>query len=109
MLPTNRGCSWTRWYCSTPLLQDRVPRPVAPGSLATIMGTRFGGKNVAVTFDGLAAQVLFSNDTQINVLVPAGLGAKSSAQVIVSVDGIQSVSQPVALAPMAPAIFPGAV
>src|SRR5207248_3857260 len=83
--------------------------PVAPGSLATIMGTTFGGQDLHVTFDGLPAQVLFSSDTQINVLVPAGLGLKPSAQVVISVNGNHSLSQTVALAPMAPAIFAGAV
>ncbi|MGI8743726.1 MAG: IPT/TIG domain-containing protein [Bryobacteraceae bacterium] len=83
--------------------------PIAPGSLATILGTRLGGKNVAVTFDGLPGSILFGNDTQINVLVPAALGSKASAQAVVSVDGNQSAAQPVALAAMAPAIFPGAV
>lgn len=83
--------------------------PIAPGSLATILGNKFAGKKLTVTFDGVAAQVLFSSDTQINVLIPAGLTGKSSAQAVVSVDGNQSLAQPVALAPMAPAIFPGAV
>jgi uncharacterized protein (TIGR03437 family) len=86
-----------------------VTGPVAPGSLATIMGTRFNGKNLNVTFDGFPAKILFANDSQINVLVPAELGVKSTAQAIVAVDGNQSVSQQVSLAPMAPAIFPGAV
>jgi uncharacterized protein (TIGR03437 family) len=83
--------------------------PLVPGSLATIMGTRLAGKTVAVSFDGMPAKLLFDNDTQINVLVPAELGSRSSAQAVVTVDGTQSVARKIVLAQMAPAIFPGAV
>lgn len=83
--------------------------PIAPGSIATIMGSRFGGKAVNVNFDGLPATILFGNDTQLNVLVPAALGPKASAMAVVTVDGNQSAGQMVPLAPMAPAIFPGAI
>jgi len=78
---------------------------VAPGSIATLGGTQFSGKIVTVTFDGLLAQVLFNNATQINLVVPAGLGAKTSAQVVVTVDGTASAPLTAALAPFAPGIF----
>jgi len=83
--------------------------PVSPGSLATIMGTLFAGKVVIVTFDGAPAQVLFSNDTQINVLVPVALSGQSSSQMIVTVDGVSSAPQTVSLIPVSPAIFSGGV
>jgi uncharacterized protein (TIGR03437 family) len=83
--------------------------PLAPGSLATIMGSNFSGSNLSVNFDGAPAQILFSNATQINVLVPASLGSKTSAQLIVAVNGISTVPQTVALAPFAPGIFPGGI
>jgi uncharacterized protein (TIGR03437 family) len=82
---------------------------VAPGSIATIAGTQFSGKTVTVTFNGLAAQVLFSNDTQINVIVPAGLAGKTSAQVVVTVDGTASAPLTANLAPFAPGIFANGV
>jgi uncharacterized protein (TIGR03437 family) len=78
---------------------------VAPGSMATLGGTQLTGKTVTVTFDGLDAPVLFSNDTQINVIVPAGLGAKTSAQVIATVNGTASAPLTASLAPFAPGIF----
>lgn len=78
---------------------------VAPGSMATIGGTQLTGKTVSVTFDGLDAPVLFSNATQINVIVPSGLGAKTSAQVVVTVDGTASAPLNASLAPFAPGIF----
>jgi len=85
--------------------------PLVPGSLATLMGSQFAGKNVSVAFDGTPAQVLFSNATQINLLVPASLGIstpgtlKISAQVVVTVDGTASAPFTVNLAPFAPGIF----
>lgn len=83
--------------------------PLAPGSLATIQGTKLAGKLVSVTFDGIPAQVLYSNDSQINVLVPAALANKATAALIVTADGASSPAATVQLAGMAPAIFPGAV
>ena len=83
--------------------------PVVPGSLTTIMGSNFAGKSVSVTFDGMPTAVSFSNSTQINVLVPAGLGLQGSAQLVVTVDGVSSAPRTVMVAPFAPAIFPGAV
>lgn len=83
--------------------------PVVPGSLTTIMGSAFGGKIVSATFDGLLAQVLFSNSSQINLLVPSELGAKNTAQLVVTVDGASGPPRTVTLAPFAPAIFKGAV
>ena len=79
--------------------------PLAPGSLATILGSQFSGSNLTVDFDSTPAQILFSNDTQINLLVPASLGSKTSAQLIVEAGGISSTPQTVALAPFAPGIF----
>lgn len=83
--------------------------PLTPGSLATLGGSQFSGKNVSVTFNGLPAQVLFSNATQINLLVPASLGSATLAQVVVTVDGTASAPLTVNLAPFAPGIFSNGV
>jgi len=82
--------------------------PVVPGSLVSIMGSAFTGKSIAVTFDGQPGQVLFSNDTQINVLTPATL-ASNTTQVVVNVDGNVSAPMKVNVGQFAPAIFKGAV
>ena len=82
---------------------------VVPGSLSTIMGTKLSGKNVSVSFDGMPAQVLFGNDTQVNILAPAELTGKSTAQVVVTVDGVASAAQSVPVAPFAPGIFKSGV
>ncbi len=79
--------------------------PAVPGSVSTLLGTQLAGKKVVVGFDGLPAQVLFGNNTQINVVVPSGLGAKSSAQLVVVVDGVSSLTQAVPFAGFNPGIF----
>src|SRR5579864_17943 len=83
--------------------------PLTPGSLATLSGTKLSGNNVTVTFDGLPAQILYDGSTQVNVLVPAALGSKTSAQLVVTVDGNASPPQSVSLAPFAPGIFQNGV
>jgi uncharacterized protein (TIGR03437 family) len=79
--------------------------PLAPGSLATVMGTLFSATGLSVTFDGTPAQILFSNTTQINLLVPEALQGKTTSQVVVSVNGVASAPQTVSLAAFAPGIF----
>jgi uncharacterized protein (TIGR03437 family) len=83
--------------------------PVVPGSISTVMGKQFTGKSITVTFDGMPATVLFSNDTQINVLVPAELASKTVANLGITVDGESAGDFKVNVAPFSPAIFPGAV
>ena len=83
--------------------------PMVPGSLSTLMGTHFSGKNVAVTFDGVAASLLYTGDTQINLQVPASLGAKTTASLVVTVDGVSSTPLTVPLAVAWPAVFPHGV
>lgn len=82
-----------------------APGPVVPGSLATIKGSKLSGNNVAVTFDGLPATLLYVGDQQINLQVPPGLGNKTTAQLVVTVDGITSTPLAVSLASVAPGIF----
>jgi uncharacterized protein (TIGR03437 family) len=82
-----------------------MPGFVAPGSIATIFGTKFTGASVNVTFDGMPAKVLFAGDTQLNVMIPMELGDRTSAKLVVTVDGLPSAPQGISLAPFAPAIF----
>jgi uncharacterized protein (TIGR03437 family) len=79
--------------------------PVVPGSLATVKGSNLAGKDVAVTFDGTPATLLFTSDQQINLQVPSALGTKASSQMVVTADGNSSAPQTVALAAVAPGIF----
>jgi uncharacterized protein (TIGR03437 family) len=86
----------------------RVDR-IVPGSLATIKGERLGGRDVSVTFDGIRATVLFTSDTQLNILVPAELAGRPVAHLQVTADGVANAGQVVQLAVAAPAIFPGGI
>ena len=79
--------------------------PLVAGSLATVMGTHLSGKSVTAAFDGAASTVLFSSDTQLNLLVPDSLAGKASAALVVSVDGVSTSARTAMLAPAAPAIF----
>lgn len=82
--------------------------PITPGSLATLMGSQFSGQTVSVTFNGTPAQVLFSNATQINLLAPASLGSATTAQVVVTIDGVASAPFTVSLG-ASPGIFANGV
>jgi uncharacterized protein (TIGR03437 family) len=79
--------------------------PLVSGSLATVFGANLAGKAVAVTFDGAAAPLLYTSASQINLQVPAALGSKASAAIVVTVDGASSAPMAVALSPAWPAIF----
>jgi uncharacterized protein (TIGR03437 family) len=79
--------------------------PVVPGSLAAIFGTGLAGQNVSVTFDGNAANLLYTGAKQINLRIPTGLAGHLTAQMVVTVDGTSSAPFVVQLAAVAPAIF----
>src|SRR5665213_4235483 len=83
---------------------------VAPGSYAVLFGLNLSGTNVGVTFNGLPATIVYKSATQINVIVPAALGAQQAAGVVVTGDGNLSNSFKVGLALNAPGVFnPGIV
>lgn len=86
--------------------------PVTIGSFASIFGLNLAKKNtLTVTFDGFPAQVSYdspagtANPTQINVLVPVGLGISQNAGVVVTVDGVVSNTFAISLTQNAPAVF----
>jgi uncharacterized protein (TIGR03437 family) len=86
------------------------PTPLVAGSLGTLMGANLSGKLVTVSFDGLAAQVIYNNAGQINFVVPSNLDpAKTTVNLIVTVDGTSSDPQLVQLAPAWPAVFSNGV
>lgn len=82
-----------------------APGPLVSGSVATLLGSNLSGKIVTVTVGGQTATILFASDTQINFQVPPGLGGVSSANVIVTADGVSSAPFAAVAAPASPAIF----
>jgi len=83
--------------------------PLVAGSLATVVGKGLSGKKVAVTWNGQASNLLYSGDTQIDLQLPAAIGAADAANMVVTVDGASSAPQTVLIAPTWPAIFAHAV
>jgi uncharacterized protein (TIGR03437 family) len=84
---------------------DFQPGPVVPGSLAVVWGSHLAGQNVAVTINGIAANLLYTGAQQINLRVPPSLSGQTSAQLVVTVDGASSAAVTVQLATASPAIF----
>jgi uncharacterized protein (TIGR03437 family) len=85
------------------------PTPLVAGSLGTVMGSHLAGKNVAVTFDGNPATLLYTSETQINLQVPAQVAGKTSASLVVTVDGVSSTPVTVVIAPAWPSVFANGV
>lgn len=79
--------------------------PVVPGSFASVWGSNLAGQNVSVTFNSIAAQLLYTGAQQINLRVPPSLSGQTSAQMVVTVNGVASSPYTVQLAAIAPAIF----
>jgi len=95
--------------------------PVAPGELVTIFGANIGppaaagaqlvGQQVSsnvgstsVTFDGVAAPLLYASSTQINTIVPFGVqGPNTQVQVMYQGNAVASTTVPVTAA--SPAVF----
>ena len=90
---------------------------VAPGSLVSIYGSNLAGAltsatsiplstnldNVTVTFNKIAAPLLFVFGSQINAQVPFELANASSADVVVTSNGQSSAPVTIQLAPAVPA------
>ena len=79
--------------------------PLVRGSFGTIKGANLAGKTTTVSFDNVLANLSYTSANQLNVLVPSQLSSRTSTQLVVTVDGVASAAQTVALADVAPGIF----
>jgi uncharacterized protein (TIGR03437 family) len=93
--------------------------PVAPGSLISIFGANLASQTavagviplpkslagVSVTFNSIAAPLLFVSDRQINAQLPWEVSASSPVNVVVNNNGALSTPQTVAIASIAPGVF----
>ncbi len=79
--------------------------PLVAGSLGTLKGSNLGGRDVKVTLGGVNAALLYTSDSQINFQAPAALAGKTSADLVVTVDGVSSTPRPVVLSPAWPSLF----
>ncbi len=99
-----------------------LPGPVVPGELISIFGVGLGPihgagagpvdglfpknpKDTTVTFDGIAAPLLFTQAGQINAIVPFAVSGKARTQMIVSFAGSASARLEVPVAVSRPGIF----
>jgi uncharacterized protein (TIGR03437 family) len=80
------------------------PGPVARGAYYTIKGENLAGNNLSVTFNGTAAKTVYTSADQINVLVPSDLSG-TTAQLVVSANGVSSTPVTVQLTDALPGIF----
>jgi uncharacterized protein (TIGR03437 family) len=93
---------------------------IVPGQFVTIFGSGLGPKtltqpnpgsaprslaNTVVTFDGVAAPVLYTSATQIGVQVPYTVVAGQQATVLVSYNGLLSAPAKITVLPAYPALF----
>ena len=76
--------------------------PLAPDSLATAFGSGLA-PNTAVTVAGSSATILYASAGQVNFLVPSSVPTGSATVTVASTEG--SVSMPVTIAAVAPALF----
>lgn len=84
---------------------NRLPGPVAPGSLAFVIGEGFH-EQTTVTVGGIPARVLLAEADELLIEVPPALDpAIPRAAVVVDRGGRQSIPWGVEVAPVAPAVL----
>jgi len=86
-----------------------LPGPVAPGEIITIMGSAIAPpaapESARVTFDSLAAPLLYMASEQINAVVPFGVAGRSSTIMEIANLSGSSTRISIPVASSAPAIF----
>lgn len=80
------------------------PGAISPGEILSIYGSGFD-PSARVSFDGIAAPILYAGANQINLVAPYGLDGKSSTAVTVNIGGNITSAQSLAVAAAAPGIF----
>ena len=97
--------------------------PIAPGEIVTLFGTGLGPTNLVVntpqanglfgtqlggttvTIGGTAAPIIYASSTLVSAIVPYEINGATSANVVVSYQGNQSVVSTVKVLATAPGIF----
>jgi len=100
------------------------PGPVAPGAIVSVFGARLGPRNgvaatidaatgklpvelagARVTFEGVAAPLLFVSAQQVNLQVPFEMAGRAAARMAVRVAGAEPAEETILLIDAAPAVF----
>jgi uncharacterized protein (TIGR03437 family) len=82
---------------------------LVPGGLAMLRGVRLSGGNVAVKVGGATARLVYNSAEQINFEVPPSLAGRDTAELVVSVGGVDSAPRTVRLRAVLPGIFAGGI
>jgi uncharacterized protein (TIGR03437 family) len=80
--------------------------PIAPGSLAAILGTNLSGARLML--NGAALVELAATDTEIDFYLPPGVTQGTASLTVIAPSGTQSAAT-ANIVPLAPGIFPGGV
>jgi len=83
---------------------NRIPGPLAPASLAVVLGSQFA-ESAKVTVAGVPAAVLSASADTLLIEIPAVLPDAPQGAVIVDVDSRLSSPHQIELVPVAPAVF----
>jgi uncharacterized protein (TIGR03437 family) len=81
------------------------PGPIAPGEIVTIFGANFQPGGTQLLFDGIAANIFYSDTTQINALAPSDLPPNSNTEMSIQVQGATVAHLPCAVVSTIPGIF----
>jgi uncharacterized protein (TIGR03437 family) len=100
-----------------------VEAPLAPDEIIVVFGAGFGPATpittvpdatglypsevggVQITFDGVAAPLLYASNSQVNLVAPAALSGKSTTQICAVLNGAVANCLNAAVAAAAPAMF----
>jgi len=77
---------------------------VSPGEIISIFGSGFDS-SATVSFDGTAAPILYRGPNQINLVTPYEIAGKTSTNMTVTVDGVATTPEALAVAAASPGIF----
>ena len=78
----------------------------APNTILSLFGTNLScTPSLQVLVNGVQAQVLFTSNTQINFVIPAGLAGGGNASLQVVCNGVSAQAGTLALSPVNPSIF----
>jgi uncharacterized protein (TIGR03437 family) len=77
---------------------------VSAGEIISVFGTNFGRRG-EVLFDGLAAPLLYTSETQLNAVVPFGVAGRQETRMTVRAAGVISNEARLGVIPATPALF----
>lgn len=77
----------------------------SPGQLITLYANDFGGEDVRVSINGVAAPLLYTSQHQINAQVPLELTGKEGLQVLIQSTDRPALTRPLAVTASSPSAF----